>query len=320
MATLGLALTMSPACTNDVALTRGDGGSDAPVVPDGGVGADAEITRPVDASDTTDAANAAVCGETIPCCPDDLNTTGLQDVVTIRYPTTIVRNIDGEVPASTDGVSHSATFNGTLAGVTTLATSATEQCVARFATSPPSLPCAADAVVQIDRVGETPTRFVVGLPSSELSAFATGTNVRVRVDQGIGDQSYPEDHLILSVERTDGAVLFVAASLSLPSDRGGPTATWNFGQFAVTRSSTPFCVAAPMSPCMRVFEADDLVVTIDGVSHTIHPTETETFTTILGRYRVTHRAITRRNSALEGVSCTDIRPDHWSFEIVRIGD
>jgi hypothetical protein len=322
-----LALTAQFGCTNDVALTRDDGGTDAPGLPDGAPEADTPDAPHSDANDAGDApSDASVCGDTIPCCPEDLNNTGGQNNVTIRYPTTIVRDLDGAFPSQMPYEPQSLAFDGTWAGVTTLASPVTQDCVARFVTSPPSAPCAADAVAQIDRPGLTPVRMLLGIPATELVAFAAGTPVHARVEVGIGDQTYPDDHLIVGVETTDGTALVVAASISMMSEStrmpAVPVPSWTFGQFTVTRSAAPFCIASPMLPCMRTFEADDLVVTVDGASHTVHPMETLLLTTARGRYRITHHAIVRRNEALRpgGASCADARPDHWSFEIVRLAD
>jgi hypothetical protein len=302
----------------DVALTRGDGGSDAPFAPDGDVDADAEITRPdsLDARDATDAPNdAAVCGETVPCCPEDLNNTGGQSDVTIRYPAAIVRELDDTfVDTGMVGLTPPAvhTFDATWGGVTQQTPAAEQYCAPRFQTTPPSIPCVADTVIQLDRAGMSPVRFLVSLPMAELSTRTVGENVQVRLEGG----STGDDNL-LSVQTPAGVPIVVAASIIEPTEHDY---TWTFGPFTVTRSDTPFCIAAPMPVCGRIFEADDLVVTAEGSTYRIHPTETVMVTTASGRYRITHRKIVRRIYLQPLVGCADLRPDVYSFEIVRLGD
>lgn len=307
--TLDANVARDPRRDGDVTVT--DVTNDAPI--DGG------LDSPLD---------AASCGE-LPWCPEDLNSTGGAENVTLLYPLAVAQLYGTTTNIFADGgieyVPSVVEFDGTWMGVQQLPVPVQNQCLARFQTTPPSNPCVADAVISFAWPGHAdPLQVLVGLPVSELMTIPASTPVHVRLT---GSQS---TQFLLEVSRQDGVPLVVTGAFNSWCtscyQHVYPQFAWDLGALHLRRDDGHYCVGRPQFPCTRIFVADALRVEFGASVVRLAPGETVIVPTAIGRYRVTHRAIVRRTTenvpciGPDHAECADLRPDSYSFEVVRIGD
>lgn len=294
--------------TDPVALDR-DGETDAPVAdaplvdaPTTDAPADAPPTDspPADAPPTDappDAPGPAVC-------PADLYVDGQGSVPTLAYPGVILEAGAAE------------TFDGVWLAPERAAPAVTQTCNARFVTSPPSLPCTADARVRITNVSRGGTfTSVVGVPFEWLAAIAPDTEVRV-VRVAANERAPAGTAGTLLITRTADAKLL----LMVTDDARDPSAEGivvpNAEITVRPDAANPVCTAAPGGFCSYVFSQLALSLsTPEGPMRLLPGASADVHTSLSGDFHVLHRRYVRRTG--DNVSCAFLMPDKFSFAVVR---
>lgn len=238
-------------------------------------------------------------------CPADLYVDGQGSVPTLAYPGVILE----------EGAADS--FDGVWLAPERAAPAVTQSCNARFVTSPPSLPCTADARVRITNTSRGGTfSSVVGVPFEWLAAVAP--NTEVHVVRRAPDSSAPAGTRgTLLVTRLSDAKLLLMVTDDARNPSGDAAIVVPNAEITVRPDvANPVCTAAPGGFCSYVFSQLALSLsTPEGPMRLLPGASADVHTSLSGDFHVLHRRYIRRGG--DGVSCAFLMPDKFSFAVVR---